>query len=74
MSKLPAYTYKDVIKKLKSAGFIYDRNAKGSHEVWYHPEKKLRTTVTNHPGTLSKGVVRAIIRQIGTTPDEFLKI
>lgn len=30
MSKLGNVTYKDLIKKLKIAGFVYDRQAKGS--------------------------------------------
>jgi len=65
MSILRNITYKDLIKKLKSAGFVFDRQAKGSHEIWYNPDKKLRTTIPNHPGTVKKGTLKAIINQIG---------
>ena len=41
MSKLPKTTYKELIKKIRKAGFVFDRQAKGSHEIWYHPEKKV---------------------------------
>ncbi|MEA3293412.1 MAG: type II toxin-antitoxin system HicA family toxin [Euryarchaeota archaeon] len=30
--RLPSLTARDVIKKLKKAGFVFDRQAKGSHE------------------------------------------
>jgi predicted RNA binding protein YcfA (HicA-like mRNA interferase family) len=71
MSKLPEITYKDLIKKLRVAVFTFDRQAKGSHEIWYNPEKKLRTTVPNHSKPLSKSTLKAIINQMGMTSDEF---
>jgi predicted RNA binding protein YcfA (HicA-like mRNA interferase family) len=74
MSKLPEYRYGDVIKKIKKVGFEYDRNAKGSHEIWYNPENKRRTTIPNHPTPIKKGTLREILRQIGFTPEEFQKL
>ncbi|MEI6091845.1 MAG: type II toxin-antitoxin system HicA family toxin [bacterium] len=71
MSKLPELTYKDVIKKLKTAGFVFDRQAKGSHEIWYNSTSRLRTTIPNHSKPISKGTLRAIIFQIGMTVEEF---
>ena len=40
MTKLPSMTASDVIKKLKKGGFVFDRYAKGSHEIWYNPVQK----------------------------------
>lgn len=74
MSKLPEYRYGDVIKKLRKVGFEYDRNAKGSHEIWYNPENKRRTTIPNHPQPIKKGTLRAILNQIGLSPEEFQKL
>lgn len=37
MTKVPTLTSRDVIQHLKAAGFIFDRQAKGSHEIWYNP-------------------------------------
>lgn len=48
MTKLPAMAAADVIKKLKAGGFIFDRYAKGSHEIWYNPNTKRRVTIPNH--------------------------
>ena len=75
MPRLPALTAADVIWALKRVGFVFDRHAKGSHEIYYNPVTKRRTTVPNHPGTtLPKGTVRAIIRQTGLKRDEFPKL
>jgi predicted RNA binding protein YcfA (HicA-like mRNA interferase family) len=74
MSKLPETTYKDLIKKIRKAGFVFDRQAKGSHEIWYHPERRLRTTIPNHSKPLSMGVLRSVINQIGMTAEEYLNL
>jgi len=72
VSRLPAMTYRDVVARLRGAGFVFDRQAKGSHEIWYNPKTKRRTTVPHHPGNLPTGTLRAIIREAGLTVDEFL--
>jgi len=55
MTKLPSLNPREVIRKLRKAGFIFDRQAKGSHEIWRNSVTKRRTTIPNHPGSLSKG-------------------
>jgi len=74
MNKLPELTYKDLIKKLRAADFSFDRQAKGSYEIWYNPATRLRTTIPNQSKSLSKGTLRAIINQIGLTIDEFINL
>jgi predicted RNA binding protein YcfA (HicA-like mRNA interferase family) len=66
-------TYREVISRLRSMGFIFDRQAKGSHEIWYNPMTHRRTTVPHHPGNLPRGTLRAIVREAGLTVDEFLR-
>ncbi|HEX29197.1 TPA: type II toxin-antitoxin system HicA family toxin [Candidatus Poribacteria bacterium] len=48
------------------------RLTKGSHEIWYNPRTRRRTTVPHHPGVLPLGTLRAIIREAGLTVREFL--
>lgn len=72
MKRLPALTYREVIKRLRDAGFVFDRQAKGSHEIWYHPSTHRRVTLPHHPGALARGTLRAIIRESGLTVEEFL--
>lgn len=74
MSRLPTMTYREVVSRLRAAGFRFDRQAKGSHEIWYNPRTKRRTTVPNHPGNLPRGTLRAIIREAGLTVQDFLSV
>ena len=72
MSRLPAATYRDVVRCLRAAGFVFDRQAKGSHEIWYDPKTRRRVTLPHHPGILPRGTLRAIIRETGLSIEEFL--
>ena len=72
MTDLPSLKPNQVIRKLRKAGFVFDRHAKGSHEIWYNPSTRRRTVVPNHPGRdIPKGTLRAIIREAGLTIEEF---
>ena len=75
MTKIPVLTSRDVIKGLKRAGFEFERQAKGSHEIWYNPDTRRRTTIPNHPGLeIKKGTLKAILEQAGLTLDEFMRL
>lgn len=75
MSSLPSLKPADVIRKLRKAGFVFDRHAKGSHEIWYNPTTRRRTVVPNHQGKdTPKGTLRAIIQQAGLSVQEFVNL
>ncbi len=74
MGRLAGFSYRDIVRKLRKAGFTFDRQAKGSHEIWWNPETRKRTTVPNHPGSLPEGTVRAIIKQADLSVDQFLSL
>ena len=75
MAKLPVLTASEIISGLKKAGFVFDRQAKGSHEIWYNPITRKRTTVPNHPGIdIRKGTLKAILREAGISVEEFLDL
>lgn len=74
MGRLSGFTYQKTIKKLRKAGFEFDRYAKGSHEIWKNKTTKKRTTVPNHPGAIPEGTLRAIIKQAGISVEEFLRL
>ena len=59
---------------LRRAGFVFDRQAKGSQEIWWHPETRARTAVPRHGGDLPEGTVAAIIRQADLSADELLAL
>ena len=72
MGRLAGHTYSDIVRKLKRLGFEFDRQAKGSHEIWWNPGTRARTTIPNHPGDLPEGTLRAILREAGIDPEDFL--
>jgi len=74
MGRLAGFSADEVICKLRRVGFIFDRQAKGSHEIWWNPQTRARTTVPHHPGDLPEGTLRAILRQAGLTIEEFLEL
>jgi predicted RNA binding protein YcfA (HicA-like mRNA interferase family) len=73
--RLPELTAREVIERLRRVGFVFDRQAKGSHEIWYNPVTKRRTVIPNHPGTtVPRATLRAILRQAGISPEEFQQL
>lgn len=71
MGALAGFRYRDVVKRLKRLGFVFDRQAAGSHEIWYNPTTKRYTTLPNHSGDMPEGTLRAILSQAGVSIDEF---
>lgn len=74
MGRLSGFRYRDVVRRLRAAGFVFDRNAAGSHELWYNPTTRRYTTVANHPGDIPEGTLRAILRQAAIEPEDFLRL
>jgi len=72
MGRLAGFSYRQIIKKLKSFGFEFYRYAAGSHEIWYNPETDRFTTVSRHTGDMPEGTLRAILNQAGISVNDFL--
>jgi predicted RNA binding protein YcfA (HicA-like mRNA interferase family) len=72
MGRLAGFRYRQIVKRLKKLGFNFDRQAAGSHEIWYNSESNRYTTIPNHPGDMPEGTLRAILTQAGITPEQFL--
>jgi predicted RNA binding protein YcfA (HicA-like mRNA interferase family) len=74
MGRLAGFSADDVIRKLRRAGFVFDRYAKGSHEIWWNPATRSRTTVPRHPGDVPEDTLSAILRQAGLDVEKFLNL
>jgi predicted RNA binding protein YcfA (HicA-like mRNA interferase family) len=74
MGRLSGFRYRDVAKRLRRFGFIFDRHAAGSHEIWYNPSSDRYTTLPNHPGDMPEGTLRVILKQVGIEVDSFLDV
>ncbi len=73
MGRLAGFRYREIVKRLKAFGFAFDRQAAGSHEIWYNDLANRYTTILNHPGDMPEGTLRAILREAGVSPNDFLK-
>ncbi len=73
MGRLAGFRYRQIVTLLKAKGFQFDRQAAGSHEIWFNPVTNRYTTIPNHPGDMPEGTLRAILKQAGIPPEEFLR-
>jgi len=73
MGRLAGFRYREIVRKLKTFGFAFDRQAAGSHEIWFQQSANRYTTIPNHPGDMTEGTLRAILKQAGIDPEAFLK-
>ncbi|MBH8577736.1 type II toxin-antitoxin system HicA family toxin [Nostocaceae cyanobacterium CENA369] len=72
MGRLAGFSYRQIIKILKTFGFIFSRQAAGSHEIWFNPETNRYTTIPNHSGDMPEGTSRAILKQADIEPEDFI--
>ncbi len=73
MGRLAGFNYREIIKRLKAFGFAFDRQAAGSHEIWYNEVEDRYTTIQNHSGDMPEGTLRAILKEAGISPNDFLR-
>jgi predicted RNA binding protein YcfA (HicA-like mRNA interferase family) len=73
MGRLAGFRYREIVSRMKRHGFEFSRQAAGSHEIWLNPLTRRFTTIPNHPGDMPEGTLRAILRQAGIDPEDFLK-
>ena len=73
MGRLSGFRYREVAKVLRVYGFALDRQACGSHEIWFNDDSGKYTTVPNHNGDMPEGTLRQILKQTGIEADDFLE-
>ena len=70
MSALPVVSGREVVKALEKIGYVFDRQ-RGSHMILRQQDPPhRRLTVPDHK-EVAKGTLRATIRQVGLTVDDF---
>jgi predicted RNA binding protein YcfA (HicA-like mRNA interferase family) len=72
MGALAGFRYRDIVKRLKQLGLEFHRQAAGSHEIWFNAAQNRYTTIPNHSGDMPEGTLRAILKQAGIDPQDFL--
>lgn len=74
MGRLSGFKYREIVRKLKLLGFIFNRHAAGSHEIWHNPTTNKITTIPHHNGDMPEGTLKAILNQANVSTDDFLNI
>ena len=71
-------TYRQLIRRLAECGCVFDRQAKGSHEIWRNRTNGRRGTVPNHGNTeVPRGTLSQTLRdsgRLGIDKNDFDKI
>jgi predicted RNA binding protein YcfA (HicA-like mRNA interferase family) len=74
MGRLAGFKYREVARKLRVLGFRFDRQARGSHEIWLHESSGRRTTLVRHAKPIAEGTLRAILKAADVDVEEFLDV
>lgn len=73
MGRLSGFRYREVARRLRCFGYAFDRPGPGSHEVWRHALTGRKVTLPHHPRPVAEGTLRAILREAGIAPEDFLR-
>ena len=69
MPKLVRVSYRELAAKLRRAGYREIRTSR--HPVYYLAEKDITIPVPRHPGDIPIGTLRAVVREMGLSVEEF---
>lgn len=72
MGRLSGFKYREIVRRLRALGFVFDRAGAGSHELWRHAVTGRKVTVPHHARDMAEGTLRAILREAGIAVDHFL--
>lgn len=57
--------YQEVFREMKAAGWKFERNGKGSHKIFRHPDYDYPIVIPDHGSKeLHPGLIKAIMKQI----------
>lgn len=70
---MASFKPREVISILQKLGFVEKRQT-GSHKIMYHAGKNKIIPIPIHPKDIKKGLTKDIIKQAGSSEEEFLKL
>ena len=74
MPRMPQVTARELIRFLKSQGFVEDRQS-GSHLTLWHEAKKLSLTIPVHTGAdVGRGLAIRILKDAGFSVEDYLRL
>jgi predicted RNA binding protein YcfA (HicA-like mRNA interferase family) len=74
MACMPQVSARELVRFLKSQGFVEDRQA-GAHLTLRHATRKITVTVPVHTGTdVGRGLAVRILKDAGFTVGDYLRL
>ena len=74
MSRMPQVSSSDLIRFLKSQGFVEDRQS-GSHLTLWHEGRQVSVTIPAHTGCdVGRGLAIRILKDASFSVEEFLRL
>jgi len=75
MSELRELSYREITYRIRRLGFRFYRQGKGSHELWVRDADGLVIPIPHYRGKkVRKGTLRAIIREVGISVEDFMQL
>lgn len=71
--KLPAVRAKDLARVAERLGFAF-RRQRGSHAIYVRASDQARVVIPMHAGDLKQKTLRAIVRDLKISVEEFVKL
>ena len=74
MNRMPQLTARELVRFLKTQGFVEDRQS-GSHLTLWHRERSVAVTVPMHTGCdVGRGLAARILKDAGFSVDDYLRL
>ena len=74
MTRMPQVTARELIRFLKSQGFVEDRQT-GSHLTLWHEAQRIAVTVPVHEGVdIGRGLAVRILKDAGFSVEDFMRL
>jgi len=74
MTRMPQVTARDLVRFLKSQGFVEERQS-GSHLTLWHEEREVSVTVPIHTGAdIGRGLAARILKDAGFAVEDYLRL
>jgi predicted RNA binding protein YcfA (HicA-like mRNA interferase family) len=74
MPRMPPVTARELIRFLKSQGFVEDRQS-GGHLTLWHEAKAVSVTIPIHTGVdIGRGLAVRILKDAGFSADDYIRL
>lgn len=74
MSRMPQVTARELIRFLKSQGFVEDRQS-GSHLTLWHDIRQVSITIPAHTGNdIGRGLAIRVLKDAGFSVEDYLRL